>query len=121
MDPSAFASCIPASTAVGPFAGTLSGRGELLTLRDANDNVTDQLHYHDSGRWSQSADGGGSSLELRDPDADNAQPEAWDSSDESAASPWQTVSYSGLATNPAPGDPTFWHEFVFACLADASF
>lgn len=120
-DTAAFAALHSGVTALGPFSGSLSGKGELLTLRDANDNVADQLHYYDSGRWSQWADGGGSSLELRDPDADNAQAEAWDASDESGALPWQTVTYSGLATNPAPGDPTTWHEFVCGLLADGEF
>lgn len=103
----------------GPFSGSLSGKGEKLTLRDANDNVADQLTYADSGRWSQWADGGGSSLELINPNADNSKPEAWDSSDESGQSTWQTVSavdYQGVASNPNGSDPTTYNEFVMGLL-----
>jgi hypothetical protein len=120
-DPAAFGALHPGVTAFGPFGGSLSGKGELLRLRDANDNVVDEVTFADSGRWSEWADGGGSSLELRDPDADNAQPEAWDASDESGASTWQTVSYSGPATNPAGGDPTTWNEFVMGLLAGGEY
>ena len=115
-DPAAFTALHPAATAMGPWSGSLSGQGELITLRDSNDNVADQLTYADGGRWSQWADGGGSSLELKDPEADNARGEAWESSDESGQSAWETVTYSGLATNPAPGDPGTWNEFCFGLL-----
>ena len=120
-DPAAFAVLHPGVTASGPFGGSLSGKGELLRLRDANDNVVDEVTYASSGRWSEWAGGGGSSLELRDPNADNAQAEAWDASDESGASTWQTITYSGLATNPAPGDPVTWNEFDFGLLSGGEF
>jgi hypothetical protein len=120
-DPTAFAVLHPGVTAMGPWSGNLSNKGELITLRDANDNVADQVRYSDGGRWSQWADGGGSSLELKDPAADNSTGEAWEASDESAQSTWQTVSYNGLATNPSGGDPTTWNEFVFGLLDAGEF
>src|SRR6185295_4703580 len=82
-DPAAMAAIHPGVTAFGPFSGNLSNSGETLILEDANDNIVNQVSYSDGGRWSPWADGGGSSLELRDPNADNNQAEAWDSSDES--------------------------------------
>jgi hypothetical protein len=66
-DPAAFTALHPGVTALGPWSGSLSRHGETITLRDANDNIVDQLTYAESGRWSQWADGGGSSLELKDP------------------------------------------------------
>lgn len=122
-DPTAFTALHPSSTALGPWSGSLAGSGETITLRDANDNIADQLRYADGGRWSQWADGGGSSLELMDPDADNARGGAWAASDESGQSTWQTVSYSGTGANPGTtsGDPNTWNEFVFGLLDTGEF
>ena len=74
------------------------------------------MTYSDGGRWSQWADGGGSSLELRDPRADNAAGEAWDASDESSRSTWQTVTVSGPATPSVASDPATWNEFILGLL-----
>ena len=120
-NPASFAALHSGVTALGPWSGSLSGKGETITLRDANDNVADQVKYSDGGRWSQWADGGGSSLELIDPDADNAKGEAWDGSDESSHSTWQNVSISGTAAlNPA-NNPTTWNEFLFGLLNAGEF
>jgi Lamin Tail Domain/CotH kinase protein len=120
-DPAAFATLHPSATALGPWSGNLSGRGGAILLRDANDNIADEVRYLDGGRWSNWADGGGSSLELRDPRSDNGHPESWAASDESAQTAWQTVSYNGPGTNPAGGDPATWNEFVFGLLNDGEF
>ena len=120
-DPALFAPLHPGVAALGPFGGSLSGKGETITLRDANGNVADQVTYADGGRWSQWADGGGSSLELIDPDADNSKGEAWDASDESSFSTWQNVSISGPATNTPSNNPTNWNEFLFGLLNAGEF
>ena len=78
----------------GQYDGTLSNSTETIRLRDAFRNPVDEVTYFDSGRWAGSADGGGTSLELRDPFSDNRLPEAWAASDESAESDWHTVVYS---------------------------
>lgn len=114
-DPAAFATLHPGVTALGPFTGSLSGKGELLRLRDAADNVTDEVSYFDSGRWPAFADGGGSSLELRDPNADNSVAEAWAASDESAFGTWKTFTYTGSGANIGT-DPTNYNEFVMGLL-----
>ncbi len=115
-DTAAFATLHPGVTALGPFSGSLSGAGETLSLSDANENIANSVRYGDGGLWSEWANGGGSSLELMDPDADNSKPGAWDASDESTKTPWQTVTYSAAATlNPA-NDPTTWNEFIFGML-----
>ena len=123
-DPAAFASLHPSVTALGPWSGSLSNGGEQITLRDANDNVTDQLTYADGGRWPSWADGGGSSLELRDPRADNSKGEAWDASDESSKSSWVTIAsgtYQGLGANSNASDPANYNEFVFGLLDAGEF
>ena len=115
-NPATFATLHPGKTALGPFGGSLSSKGETLTLTDANGNVVNQVTYYDGGRWSPWADGGGSSLELIDPRADNSKGEAWDASDESSHFTWQNVSYSGAATNSPSSNPTTWNEFLFGLL-----
>ena len=40
-------------------------------------NPADEVSYFDDNPWPASPNGGGSSLELRDPRADNSKPGAW--------------------------------------------
>ena len=116
-NPATFATLHPGVTAFGPFSGTLSGRGETITLLDANGNVANQVTYADGGRWSQWADGGGSSLGVIDPHGDNSKGEAWDASDESSRSTWQNVTVGPAAALVNPGNnPTNWNEFLFGLL-----
>ena len=51
------------------------------------------MRYYDGGRWPAYADGGGSSLELRDPNADNSRAEAWAASNERSKAEWQEIRY----------------------------
>jgi len=119
-DPAAFTALHPGIPAVGPWSGNLSGKGELLRLRDANDNITDEVPFDDSGRWPVWTDGGGSSLELKDPRSDNSKAESWDASDESSRGQWETFSWQGLGTNNG-GDPTDYNEFVTGLLTPGDF
>jgi hypothetical protein len=114
-DATALSAEYPAARIVGNFSGSLSHSAEGITLLDAAGNPADELHYYDSKPWPGAADGGGSSLELRDPSADNAQPEAWAASIEGTKSAWKTYTYSGVAVN-LNGDPTQWNEFVLGLL-----
>ena len=86
---------------LGPWTGTLSRGGELLRVVDALGNIADEVRYHDGGRWSDLADGGGSSLELMDPWQDNSVASAWSASDESTKSEWQevTLPVNGFASS----------------------
>ncbi len=104
----------PGITVVGPYTNKLSRSSDYLVLKDAANNPADEVHYFDGGRWPGNADGGGSSLELRDPWADNSQPEAWAASDETGRSQWHTYSYRGVAQNIL--GPTLWNEFVLGLL-----
>lgn len=109
----------PTLDVVGPFANRLSHRSDYLALKDPGNNLADEVGYFGGGRWSEYADGGGSSLELRNPWADNAQPEAWASSDESAKGQWQTYTWRGLAAAGQAGEPTLWRELAL-CLVDGA-
>lgn len=102
---------------VGDFSGMLSNSGERLQLLDELGNPADEVEYVDGGRWAKAADGGGSTLELRDPDADNSVAEAWAASDESDNSQWQTVTYRGVANEPSGTNfPDAFNEFVLGLL-----
>lgn len=100
---------------VGPYDGALANGGERLQLVDGNKNPVDHVRYYDGGRWPEYADGRGSSLELRDPHADNNLPESWAASNGGLSSEWQTVTYSGRGRNNG-NDPTRYHEFLLGLL-----
>ena len=104
----------PAIRVLGNFTGSLSRKSDRIELVDAVGNPADEVRYRDSGRWPAYADGGGSSLELRDPDADNSRAEAWAASDESGKAAWQSYSYT--VTAAANVGPTQWNEFVLGLL-----
>lgn len=102
-DAAALASKHPAATVIGDYSGQLGNGGDSITLEDQVGNPADEVRYHDSGKWHTRADGGGSSLELRDPGSDNAIAGAWAPSDERARSSWNTFSYEGVAEDDGIG------------------
>jgi hypothetical protein len=104
----------PALPIAGDFSGRLSHRSDRIVLLDSAGNPADEVRYFDGGRWPEYPDGGGSSLELRDPHADNAKAEAWAASDESGRSSWRTYTYRQRAV-PNFG-PTRWNEFIVGLL-----
>ncbi|MBK7494640.1 MAG: hypothetical protein IPI28_04240 [Candidatus Omnitrophica bacterium] len=112
----------PGIHVLGPFDGSLSGGGELVTLEDASGNPADEVLYSDEGRWPSYPDGGGHSLELRDPHSDNSQPETWSFSREDDAASWKTYSYRGIAKDqPGTNFPVQWNEFILGLLTMARF
>ncbi len=115
-NPAALSAKFPGLVQLGPFTGSLSGSGAQLILRDANDNPADTVHYYDDGRWPEAADSGGSSLELRDPRADNSAGENWAASNETSRSAWQTYSYEGVAAASSFGPDGQWKEFVLGLM-----
>ena len=115
-EPALLQAKFPGLVPLGPFGGKLAGSGEELVLRDANDNPADRVHYYDDGRWPEAADGGGSSLELRDPRADRAAGENWAASNEASRSSWATYTYEGVAAASAIGPDTQWRELVLGLL-----
>ena len=117
-DPLALGAKFPGIHVVGPLDGTLSNTSDRILLVDAHANPADEVHYFESGQWDEFADGGGSSLELRDPFADNSVGGAWAASDEGAKSTWNSYSVSKVSTEPLSIGALF-HELVFGML-DAS-
>ncbi len=108
----------PSIAIAGSFSGRLNDQDDRIRLRDQRGNTADEVHYFDGGRWSDSADAGGSSLELRDPNADNSSPEAWAASDEGSKSQWRTYTYSGIPGSSAVGNDSLWDELVLGMLDD---
>jgi hypothetical protein len=114
-DAATVAARYPSARVLGNYSGSLSRSGESLELLDPSGNPADEVRYYDGKPWPDAADGGGSSLELRDPNADNSKAEAWAASDEGTKSGWKTYTYSGTAVN-LNGDPTQWNEFIIGLL-----
>jgi hypothetical protein len=75
----------PTIDIVGGYSGHL-GNDDTIILNDPLGNPANQVHYYAGGRWPESAGGGGSSLELRDPSADNSKAETWAASREAGKS-----------------------------------
>jgi len=98
-----------AAKVVGDFSGRL-GAGEMIALKDSLGNPVNTIRIFANG-WS---DGGGSSLELADPRADNRHAAAWVDSDESHRSAWQTVTYRMVAGQKFGS--SFWNEFRLGLL-----
>lgn len=115
-DPAFLQTLYPALPVLGPFGKSLSHRSDRLLLEDALGNPADEVRYHAEGRWPLRAHGGGSSLELRDPGADNAVAETWAASDESGKSSWATYTYRGIAAAETASSPTLWKEFVLGLI-----
>jgi hypothetical protein len=112
-------SLYPSLDVLGPFTNKFSKRSDYFVLKDPNNNPADEVRYFDGGRWPEYADGGGASLELRDAHTDNAKPEAWAASDESAKASWQTLTWRGIAAPGQTGEPILWHELAL-CLLDGA-
>ncbi len=96
---------------VGDYSGTLSNGGERLTLTFSRTGlvpgpdgpvsktwqvIADEVTYADGGRWPARADGGGTSLQLIDPRADNSLAPSWTAADESAKASTITVEHTGV-------------------------
>ncbi len=141
-DAPALATKYPAIDIVGNFTGRLSNDGEGISLVDQHGNPADEVHYYSGrrwpnfeadhggpigalslGSWPAFTDGSGSSLELRDPDADNSVGESWEASrdwSDAVDNPWQTHTYRGVAQPSAVGPDGQWQEFVMGLLSEGA-
>ena len=106
-------------SALGNYSGRLSNNGELLRLEDQWGNLADQVDYRVGGEWPEIPNGGGSSLELMHPNADNSIGSAWQASDESSKSQWRTYRYQGrYAQRDSQGSATDYKEIYFHLVND---
>lgn len=119
-DAATLSALYPGVTIFGDWGGNLSRGGERLILRNASKNIVDEVRFFDDGRWSAKSDGGGASLELTDPKADNDIAESWAPSDEGSRSSWQTYTYQASGANHG-NDPSTYREFLFGLLDNGEF
>ena len=102
---------------LGDFSGKLSHNGERVALTMpqydiATNGVTNlvmnitvnEVSYGTGGRWPQWAAGGGSSLELIDPNSNNRLAANWADSDETAKSVWTNIEITAVLDNGANYD-----------------
>ena len=110
----------PSATVVGDFSGRLGDNGDRIELVDAVGNPVDEVTYHDDRPWPSYADGNGSSLELRDPRADNRCAEAWAASDNTGASEWREYRFTETAVDPIydPADTKDFPELRLFLLSE---
>jgi hypothetical protein len=86
------------------FEGQLDNGGETITLIDTgadpvspdDDIIIDKVKYDDRAPWPTSADGTGPSLQLMDPDEDNARVSNWND-----GSGWRYITYTGTIQGSA--------------------
>jgi hypothetical protein len=64
-------------TAIGPWTGSLSSKGETIRLRDASDAVVCEVDYQVGFPWPVVADGDGTSMELIHPSLDPGLGSSW--------------------------------------------
>src|SRR5262249_22521909 len=111
-----------ATNSVGNFSSKLAHSGEYLALTMPAEHHTtngvggtvtniiniavNDLTYGTSGRWGQWANGGGSSLELIDPNSNNRLAANWADSDETQKSVWTNIEFTGVLDNGANYDPS---------------
>jgi hypothetical protein len=107
---------------LGDFSGKLSHNGEhlALTMPDTTFSTnlqgvitTNLIHitvndltYGTGGHWGQWAAGGGSSLELIDPNSNNRLAPNWADSDETQKSSWVNIETTGVLDNGLNYDPS---------------
>ena len=95
-------------------ATTSSSRTAAATRRT-------RVTYFDGGKWPGKADGGGSSLELLDPDADNSTATAWAAERRVRAQrSWNSFTYEDVAVSDGIGNNAY-HEFLIALLDSGEF
>ncbi|MES2568788.1 MAG: CotH kinase family protein, partial [Verrucomicrobiota bacterium] len=64
-------------TAIGPWIGNLSSKGEVIRLRNASDTVVSEVDYKVGFPWPTASDGDGTSIELINPQLDEGSGGNW--------------------------------------------
>jgi len=131
---------LSAALVVGDYGGQLANGGERVALAMPDFNFTtngsvittnvfyivvNEVTYGDGGRWGEWSDGGGSSLELIDANADNRLASNWADSDETQKAPWTLIERTaiidlgmGTTGNGAPNRFEMFIEGPGECLVD---
>ncbi len=112
-NPSAFVGRYPGVTVAGQYKGRLSNGGEAIALIDRQNRTIVSVRYQDSGLWPASADGGGISLEITDPNGDPSDPCNWHASASPGGSP-------GEANPPPPPPDIRLNEVLAASASDTT-
>jgi hypothetical protein len=121
-----------AANAVGDFNGKLSHNGEYLALTMPAEHKTtgtngntvtniiniavNDLTYGTGGRWGEWSSGGGSSLELIDPNSNNRLAANWADSDDTQKSVWTNLECTGVLDNG--GNYDNWMDYAQIGLLD---
>ena len=90
----------------------LSTNAALKVITNIVHVVVNEVAYENGGRWGRWSEGGGSSLELGDSDADNRQAANWGDSDESKKAPWTPIEYTGRLDWGGMGDAGMLQLFL---------
>ena len=106
---------------LGSFGGSLSDHDDRILLVDASGNPADDVHYYEGGTWSSVADGGGSSLELLNPLADNGLGSSWGASDESDGSEWVSYAFQDVSQRDVFAQGPLYHELLFGLFSEGEF
>ena len=123
---------LKATNTVGNFSGKLSHNGEYLALTMPAEHKTtgtngitvtniiniavNDLTYGTGGRWGEWSSGGGSSLELIDPNSNNRLAANWTDSDDTQKSVWTNIECTGVLDNGANYDS--WIDYAQIGLLD---
>ena len=96
--PATFAAQFPGVSVLGYFGGSLDNGGERLALNDAHGKVVVSVDYDDTAPWPTSPDGGGTTLEIINPDGDPDSPFNWKASNAAKGTPGAANSAVGAAS-----------------------
>ena len=125
QNPAALQTKFGVTGALGPFypdgSSGLSSTGEKLVLRDAANNVADEVDYQLGFPWPTVGDPPGASVELIHPTLDNNLGGSWRSSGSGGSTPAQNVTLLApqqswlyrKGTNEASSPTTAWRQPAF--------
>ena len=97
---------------IGDYSGSLSNSSARIELRNSLAVVVDEVTYFDGGRWADAPDGGGTSLQLIDPDSENSLAPNWTAGDESASAQTITLEHTGVLDLGHPKAPEATRFFM---------
>ncbi|MCP4550072.1 MAG: T9SS type A sorting domain-containing protein [bacterium] len=93
--------------AIGDMDFSFGGNGDQVRLFNSQEELVDEVEYDDTPPWPSEPDGGGPTLELTHPLADNGLPEFWSSSITAHGTPGEFNStYSAVAVAEGDEVPT---------------